>query len=271
MLSQIDDRVLEIVTILVVMMTIFVCICYAAIFRNPYAAFNPFKPPTATPWGMAQGPPPTFPPTWTPTVTGIPTDTPTATNTPTVTNTPTPRDTSTPFPTRTPTVTETGTPTATPVDTPTPTPTPGPRYTLDGGKLPEPITHCEYTEIRVHVNDFDGLPKSGVGVRIWNEILQFDVTVTTDVLGESKKRIADGEYFDTTWHIQLLEGGVPVSDVKDVATSSQCCDKYGEDICMDEGSSFCDPGDKKCCKKYDRKLCSGQPTVWTLWFREKEP
>lgn len=243
MLNQVDDRVLEIVTILVVMMTIFVCICYAAIFRNPYAAFNPFKPPTATPWRMAEGPPPTFPPTWTPTVTGVPTHTPTTTNTPTVTNTPTPTNTYTPTPTNTPTVTPTGTPTATPADTPTITPTPSPRYTLNRAKMPEGITFCAYTEIRVNVLDYDGLPKQGINVHIWSTDLGFDTTVTTDVRGEAKKRIADGEYFDATWHIQLLEGGVPVSEVKTVATSSKC--------------------------EEDNEVSDGFPTVWVLHFRER--
>lgn len=243
MLDQVDDRILEIATILVVMMTIFVCICYYTIFTNPYVGFNPFKPPTATPKGWAMGPPPTFPPTWTPTATGVPTYTPTASNTPTVTNTPTPTGTSTPFPTGTPTVTPTSPPTATPTITPSPTATSGPRYNLDPGKLPESITHCDYTEIRVYVKDVDGLPKSGVDVHFWNEVLGFNATVTTDLLGYAPKRIADGKFFDTVWHIQLIEGGVPASEVKDVVTSSKCCDEDG------------------------KKTCSGQPTVWTLWFK----
>jgi hypothetical protein len=241
MLSQIDDRVLEIVTILVVMMTIFVCICYAAIFRNPYAAFNPFKPPTATPRGMAEGPPPTFPPTWTPTATGIPTVTPTATDTPTVTNTPTSTSTSTSTPPNTSTVTPTSLPTATPADTPTITPTPTPRYTLNPAKPPEPITFCAYTEIRVNVVDYDGLPKQGVSVHIWSTDLGFETTMTTDSLGRAWKRIADGGYFDATWNIQLLEGGAPASDIKSVTTSSEC----GEDDEVD----------------------SGYPTVWVLHFK----
>lgn len=242
MLDQVDDRILEISTILVVMMTIFMCICYYSIFTNPYVAVNPFKPPTETPWKIVVGPQPTFPSTWTPTATNIPTEKPTATNTPTVTNTPTPTATSTPFPSPTPTVTPTSPPTATPVNTPTPTPTSAPRYTLDPAHPPEPITHCDYTEIRVHVSDFDSLPKSGIGVRIWNEALGFNVTVTTDVLGYAAKRIGDREYFDTTWYIQLLEGGVPASEVKNVATSSECCDN-------------------------GKKTCGGKPTVWTLWFK----
>jgi len=240
MLNQIDDRVLEIVTILVVMMTIFVCICYAAIFRNPYAAFNPFKPPTATPWGMAQGPAPTFPPTWTPTVTGTPRDTSTPTHTPTVTNTPTPTGTSTPTSTRTPTVTPTRPPPPPPTATPLPTATPAPRYTLDPARPPEGITYCAYTEIRVNVTDHDGLPKPGVGVRIWSVDLNFDFQGTTNSLGRVWKRIADGDFFDATWQIQLWESSAPASEIKTVGTSSKC---------------------------KDEAVSSGYPTVWVLHFK----
>jgi hypothetical protein len=218
MLSQIDDRVLEIVTILVVMMTIFVCICYAAIFRNPYAAFNPFKPPTATPWGIAQGPPPTFPPTWTPTVTGTPRDTPTLTNTPTVTNTPTPTGTSTPTPTQTPTVTSTGTPTVPPTDTPPPTSTPGPRYRI--AKY-EPISFCGYTEFRFNVKDARGAGKRDVTVHIWTD-WGFDAYVITDPIGDATKRIGD-DFFDSEWHIELIENGLVV-DRLEVVTTSGCND-----------------------------------------------
>jgi hypothetical protein len=244
MLSQVDDRVLEIATILVVMMTIFVCLCYAAIFRNPYVAFNPFKPPTATPWGMAEEPPATFPPTWTPTVTGIPTDTPTVTNTPTVTHTPTATGTATPTATNTHTVTPTSPPTVPPTATPLPTPTLPPRYNLDPGKPPEGITYCAYTEIRVNVSDYDGLPKQGVSVHIWSGDLGFDTMMITDSIGQAWKRIADGEYFDATWNIQLLENGFPASEVKTVATSSKC---------------------------EDEEVSKGYPTVWVLHFRERRP
>lgn len=216
MLNQVDDRILEIITILVVMMTIFICICYAAIFRNPYVAINPFKPPTATPKHMAEGPPPTFPPTWTPTITGIPTDTPTATNTPTVTNTPTPTNTSTPFPTHTPTVTPTSPPTATPVDTPTATSTPGPRYSIT--KF-EPISFCGYTEFRFNVKDSRGAGKRDVKIRIWTD-WGFDAYVTTDPIGDAKKRIGD-DFFDSVWHIELYEDG-QVADQVEVTTTSGC-------------------------------------------------
>jgi hypothetical protein len=218
MLSQTDDRVLEIVTILVVMMTIFICICYAAIFRNPYVTFNPFKPPTATPWGMAEGPPPTFPPTWTPTATRIPTDTPTATNTPTVTNTPTSTGTSTPTRTNTPTVTSTRPPPPPPTATPPPTPTSGPRYSITKY---EGISFCGYTEFRFNVKDYRGIGKRDVTIRIWTD-WSFDASVTTNAIGEAKKHIGDS-FFDSTWHIQLIEDG-QVVDQLEVVTTSGCED-----------------------------------------------
>jgi hypothetical protein len=138
-------------------------------------------------------------------------------------------------------VTPTSPPTATPADTPTVTPTPTPRYTLNPAKPPEPITFCAYTEIRVNVLDYDGLPKQGVSVHIWSTDLSFDTTVTTDVMGYADKRIADDGYFDATWYVQLLEGGVPASDVKTFATSSKCKD--------------------------DDEVTSGYPTVWVLHFK----
>lgn len=218
MLDQVDDRILEIATILVVVMTIFMCICYATIFMNPYVPINPFKPPTATPPGMAQGPVPTFPPTWTPTATGVPTYTPTKTNTPTITNTPTPTNTGTPFPTPTPTVTQTGTPTATPPNTPTYTPTLGPRY---GITKFEGISFCGYTEFRFNVKDSRGAGKRDVTVHIWTD-WGFDATVTTDPIGNAKKHIGD-DFFDSVWYIDLIENGQVVDHVE-VTTTSGCKD-----------------------------------------------
>jgi hypothetical protein len=218
MLNQIDDRALEIITILVVMMTIFVCICYAAIFRNPYAAFNPFKPPTATPWGMAQGPPPTFPPTWTPTATGTPRDTPTMTNTPTVTNTPTPTGTSTPTSTHTPTVTPTRPPTVPPTATPTITQTPRPRYSVTKY---EGISYCGYTEFRFNVKDSRGVGKRDMTIHIWTD-WSFDAYVTTDPIGDAKKTIGE-DFFDSVWQIELIENG-QVVDQLEVVTTSGCRD-----------------------------------------------
>ena len=87
-------------TVLFLVLTVIVFLCYLAIFINPQMPLNPFKPPVVrfpTPTRAVAAavatftipptftPPPTYPPTWTPT----PTPTPTATFTPRPTSTPT--------------------------------------------------------------------------------------------------------------------------------------------------------------------------------------
>ena len=100
------NRLLGVMTAVVLMFTIIILCCYLAIFINPQFVFNPFRPPTAvvlvtpTRSGPTDTPLPTFPPTWTPTATPTHTPTPTITSTPTNTPLPTntPRATSTPKP-----------------------------------------------------------------------------------------------------------------------------------------------------------------------------
>lgn len=96
----------EIGSILFIILTVAIVLCYLTIFVNPQIAFNPFKPsafklPTATPAAVAavtqvpptSTPPPSYPPTWTPTATPIPTrtNTPRPTATPTFTPGPVPQ------------------------------------------------------------------------------------------------------------------------------------------------------------------------------------
>ncbi|MBN1580355.1 MAG: hypothetical protein JXA89_06605 [Anaerolineae bacterium] len=85
-------------TVLFIILTVVIGLCYLMIFLNPYVPLNPFPPPvpiieTATPVAAV----PTLPPTATPTSTYPATWTPTITPTPTGTNTP--------WPTATPTYT----------------------------------------------------------------------------------------------------------------------------------------------------------------------
>lgn len=133
MLSRIGDRVALLVTIVVLLMTVLTCLCYLTLFINPRIPLNPFPPPreaaAASPTPTSGVPArPTFPPSWTPTLTATPTDTPLPTDTPTITSTPTDTPTSTFTPTAT--WTPRPPPTATPTKAPTPTPTPWP-YFLD--------------------------------------------------------------------------------------------------------------------------------------------
>ncbi len=87
-----QEEIFQIATLIVVVGTAIVCMCYFLIFLNPQIALNPFKPPLATPTLVAG-----LPPTWTPTVTGTPSRTPPPTITPLPTDTPLP----TAIPTRT--------------------------------------------------------------------------------------------------------------------------------------------------------------------------
>jgi len=93
-------------SVLFMILTVIVLLCYATIYLNPQIVFNPFKPPAAQivqpttvgVVGVDNTPTPTFthtpeqpfPPTWTPTATGTPTVTRTPTPTKTPTNTPGP-------------------------------------------------------------------------------------------------------------------------------------------------------------------------------------
>lgn len=106
----------NVLTGVMLLMTVCVCGVFFNIFSNPYSALNPFQPPTP------------LPPTLTPTITPIrfaPTWTPEPTLPPTATNTPRPtitlEPTFTPFKLVTPTKPPTNTPVVSPTRTPKPT------------------------------------------------------------------------------------------------------------------------------------------------------
>ena len=191
MLDRFDDRVVELMTIVVVIATVLVCLCYATIWSNPTVALNPF-PPKGTPAAENLLPTetPTFPATWTPT------------STPTETATPTPTFTSTPTPTRTPTRTPTPTPTLTPTSTPVPPPTSTP--------LPPPFEmaymaggpHCYYTGVSGTVLDMNGLPLGGIQLHVWGEN-GFDTSVATDG-GGLYDVVINGGPIDGKWFVQVL-------------------------------------------------------------------
>jgi hypothetical protein len=100
--------------------------------------------------------------------------------------------------------------------TPTPTPTPGPSY---GITKYEGISYCGYTEFRFNVKDERGVGKRDVTIHIWTD-WGFDASVTTDVLGDAVKTIGE-DFFDSVWHIELIDGG-QVVDQLDLVTTSGC-------------------------------------------------
>jgi hypothetical protein len=115
-------------------------------------------------------------------------------------------------------VTSTSPPPPPPTDTPPPTPTSGPRYNITKY---EGISYCGYTEFRFNVKDPRGVGKRGVKIHISTD-WGFDAYVTTDPIGEAKKHIGDS-FFDSIWHIQLIENDQVVDQI-DVVTTSGCED-----------------------------------------------
>ncbi|MFQ6016144.1 MAG: hypothetical protein ACE5NP_11975 [Anaerolineae bacterium] len=181
MLEEWGEDLMQIATVLVLVLTLLVFLCYLAIFINPRVALNPLPPPAAgaTIPKAAAALTPFLPPTWTPT----PTDTPIPTDTPT------PTTTHTPLPTDTPTVTPTDTPTLTPTDTrrpptptrrptstatlpPTATPTPAWAYRISGGPWSHP--NCGLQGVFGVVRDKAGNVKGGVTVKVVAERWYYD-------------------------------------------------------------------------------------------------
>jgi hypothetical protein len=144
-------------SILFIVLTVIVLLCYAVIFINPQIVFNPFKPPmvafpTATMSAMAS----------TPTLTPLPTSTPRQPFPPTWTPTATP----------TPTVTRTPTPTGTPIP-PTSTPAPLPPFSVYDGPIfikqqlyPEAADW--WSGVAGEVTDRNGRAVTDVTIRIWD-------------------------------------------------------------------------------------------------------
>ncbi len=111
-MDNVQEEGYQIATLVVVVVTVLVCMCYLLIFLNPQVGLNPFKPPLPTSTVLVVA----LQPTWTPTLTRTPTRTftPTLTDTPTLTPLPLPTSTNTRVPSRVPTRRPTLRPTAAP-------------------------------------------------------------------------------------------------------------------------------------------------------------
>lgn len=109
-MDTVNEEFYQIATLVVVVVTVLVCMCYLLIFINPQIALNPLKPSTLTPTFVALGLQPTWTatatltatPTWTPTLTPSVTPTTLATNTPSPTRIVPTRTATRPRPTRPP-------------------------------------------------------------------------------------------------------------------------------------------------------------------------
>ena len=212
MLDRLDDRVVELLTILVVIVILLTCLCYATIYFNPTVTFNPFPPDTPTvPATDTPTVTPTLPATWTPTSTPSTTPTPT----PTLTNTPT----NTPTPTRTNTPTPTFTWTPTPIPPPTNTPMPPPYEVRSMMAGP----HCTWTGLFGTVVDQDGMPMGGVQIQLVGDNGWQSPIVSTDGAGQYEIFI-QGSPIEGRWFATVLENGRPASNRIGFRTSGGGCD-----------------------------------------------
>lgn len=219
-LGRFGDRTLEIGTVILVVLTVLVLMCYGTIFVNPWVALNPFPPPTtpvATVGIAVQA-------TWTPSPTATSTNTPTAT--PTWTATATPTDTATPTATDTPlppTATDTPPPppTARPrPPKPTPVPTPFPyEYTISEGG-----PDCGATWVWGYVVGPEGFGEPNVQVRVGND-QGWLADTWTDVNGKYAYKFADGPKAGK-WFVRVFKGGAPRSMQYWFQTSPGCEGPY---------------------------------------------
>ena len=216
MLERLDDRVVELFTILAVIATLLICLCYATIFFNPMVALNPFPPRTPTVQIMVVPTlSPTLPATWTPTAT--------PTNTPTPTRTFTATPTFTKTPTRTPTPTRTFTPTPTLVPPPTNTPMPPP-YQLIGNQLYAGYD-CTLTQVFGTIVDQNSVPMGGIQIRLTgdNNFVQDNSTASDGSFGF----VMAGWAIDGLWFLQIFENGRSASDFYGFRTSVNCIAPVG--------------------------------------------
>jgi hypothetical protein len=159
--GSIPARTWDILTLVVVVITLMLCSIFAMILANPYGGLNPFPPATPLPTMFIPTSTPTLPPlpaTWTPT----PTIEPTASNTP--------RPTITLVPTSTLFV-ATSAATATNTTRPTVTPRPtGVPYTSTVSALDSatyrPDTSCTWSGVAGQVLDANNSPVIGLIVKM---------------------------------------------------------------------------------------------------------
>ena len=233
--------------LLAVIFTLFSCInlmCVTSVFANPGLVPGPLRPPTEaavvtltpTPTPSNTSSFPTFPASWTETVTAGPTDTPAPRDTGTPEPTDTPRG-----PTKTPTPTWTFTPT--PSNTPTPTAT-GPTPTRTATLSPFPFVlqggapgyipnfantaGCSWMGIAGQVFNMSGQPLVGYLVHFDGGPLQLDAyTGSKPAYGPAGYEFGGFQDHpvdtDGVYKIQLRDvAGTPLSDVISLKTYADC-------------------------------------------------
>jgi len=232
---MLNDRTVNMLLFLVVMMILLTGLIYAFIFTN-YSPANPLVLGLTGPSTIGTGPnptptnpadaAPTYPPTWTPVPTNTPgpTFTPTETRTPTSTSTPT--STPTPVPSRTPTATNTPEPTKT--FTPAPSPTPLP-WIVDST---DTENNCDVISLRITALNRNGVGTGGIQFEVGElNVAGSRFVVTTDANGRIWWDNRPGKAH--TWFVAPLENGQRAgplvtwqSDDEDVCESNSAIQIY---------------------------------------------
>jgi hypothetical protein len=217
----------NLLTVVVILVTMGLCYAFATIFMNPYSALNPFPPPTFT----ATLPPPTstpiqLPATWTPT----PTIQPTASNTPRPTWTLEPSNTPFILPTVTSNVTATRTATLTKTPKPEGMPYSATISTYESTAF-IPNSTCDTMYVAGQALDNSGTAVIGLQVRLGGSIpgKSFDLPSLTGlatVYGPSgfefNLGVKPAASKDSLW-IQLLDqSGTPLTAQTFLPTYTDC-------------------------------------------------
>ena len=205
------DRLYTAGAIAVAAVTVLLLIYYVVLFVEPTSDLNPFPPQVEATIVAAVPVTPTLPPTWTPEATASATATTTVTPRPTLTSNPTATPTDRPIPTETPI--------PLPTSTPGPTPTPQPPLYLHSGMFAGP--DCTWTGVFGVVWTVTDLPREGVQVHLWTEQGLDLYSPPTDVDGNYVIQVS-GEPVAARWFMEVLEGGVPQSEVIIFETSLGC-------------------------------------------------
>lgn len=221
---NIGRLILNVLTAIVLLITLYVGFRFVMIFLNPQSSLNPYPPPTLPP---TLGPPT---PTNTPAIM-LPTEIP---------QTATPR----PLPTIAPTATETQEATETPEVTPEVTPEESPVATAESGAQFELQTGsptyipdergCEHMGVGGKVYDLQGAPIVGLAVRVSGELAGAPIGPLDTLTGSAADRFGFGGYYfelsdtptasEDTLMLQVLDAssGLELSEQFDLTTIDNC-------------------------------------------------
>jgi len=180
---NIGRLILNVLTVIVLLLTLYVGFRFVSIFLSPQGSQNPFPPPTLP---ATLGPPT---PTNTPAI-RLPTEIP-------PTSTPRPLPTIVPSSTETPEATATPEFTATPEESPEATAEPGAQFELQTGSptyIPDE-RGCEHMGVGGKVYDLQGAPIVGLAVRVSGELAGAPIGPLDTLTGSAADRFGFGGYY----------------------------------------------------------------------------